>query len=445
MPLAFNCRLSLVACLALASAWTPASIALGQVSGLSVREGVLRYTLERDDDVTVELYASSGKRVGIIYAGAQRAGHYQLPVAETAKQMLAGAANCELRLFVGGQVQPDTSFGDGGAIQLGQPVDVEVDATGNLFVLDRQRAADGKSGICKLDSTGQPVRDFGTDGFVEVPAVGQWLALDGQGRLFIASRGGVQVFDPTGKPAHRIDGVNAPTGGAVAPDEPRLYVRTGYGRGAAIYELDPSGGAKLLLNQENDADGEATFIMAPLIGLYAGPALAAGPGGRVYMSEGQVSGSSRGTVSRFQAGAAGLERRYFFRPAFKDCIGLSPDGRGMIFVAERGTVSTERDSRIWESAGRDGGVSPAALWQLWDNDEQLWAVTHWTLPDVRGLRDVAVTADGAAVYLLEDADNFGIHRGEMKSPLRNVQGSGRLWRYTLTYRQTLTVPMEVGP
>lgn len=413
-----------------------------EVSGLAMHVGAVQYTVSEPTDVTIELRNASEKLVAVLFAGYQLPGQYRFSLAEAASTQKISRGRYVIHVLAGRRAQLDPTFGEQGYVQLGNPSDIVIGADGNLFVLEHKRAGDGKSGVCKLTPDGGVGSGFGPIGdFVELPLNGDWLAIDGKGRLFAPCiRGIVQVLGLDGKALFTING-NGPTGGVIGPNQ-KFYLRTGYDKGMQVFDVSKPDRADLLLNLENPKDGPVLFRLAPLIGLYIGPSMAVGRDGRLYMTDGQDPVSSRGTIARLQDTGDGIERRYFYQRCLKDCIGLALDNRGMIYVTERGTCSTERDDGIWQRVGR-GGITPSTLYQLWDNDEQFNLVTKWELPEVKGLRDVAVVADGSCVYLLEDGINFAIFRGEKKFDTRDVQGLGRLWRYKLGYQQSLTLPVEV--
>jgi len=418
------------------------SILQAQVRDLRTVGGTVQYIIPEATDVTIELCDASGKFVAVLFAGSQSPGQYRFSLSDVRATQRVPAGQFTLSLKAGTTTLVDRSFGENGHVQLGNPCDVETVPDGGLFVLERKRVSSGKAGVLKLTADGRPGSGFGPDGdFVELPVAGDWLAIDNNGSLCVPCVGNiVQVLDRTGKPIHNIH-TSAPTGGAIGPDG-KLYLRTGYGKGLQVFDAKKPGSASPLLDWENLKDGPVLFRFAPILGLYAGPSMATGMGGKLYLTEGQDPGSSRGTIVRLQQVGDRIERRYFYQRCCKDCIGLALDDRGMIYVTERGTCSTDRDDRIWQREGR-GGITPSTLYLLWDNDEQFNFLTKWEFPELKGLRDVAVAPDGSSVYLLEDADNFAIFHGEMKSPTRDLQGLGRLWKYKLSYRQTLTIPVEV--
>ena len=84
------------------------------------------------------------------------------------------------------------------------------------------------------------------------------------------------------------------------------------------------------------------------------------------------------------------------------------------------------------------------LHQLWDSGDEMREVWKLEDPEVQGARDVAVTPDGTAVYLLEDASNFADYGGEkMRFPQRDMQGKGRLFKYILAPRLERSLPVQI--
>ena len=406
-------------------------LALGasaKMTQFAYREGQVSYTLTGPDTVTIQVYTGEGDYVTTLCASLQQEGKYRFAWTgcyAIGKTLPAGTY--QLRASIGRKVTRDATFAKTGSIQFGNPCDVNVDADGSLYVLDRgvPEVIDGKPtgkltsprGLYHFTADGTPLRNFdaGKSHCLPLPYCGNWFLL-AEGKIFgvFAAWHTVDVLDRKGTSLYTIGGWMPGTepgdekegrhglGGAQGAGlgrEGKIYFRNRCGEQLKAFDRTKSKGEGWLFTFNTDSP-PAALNYAPISGCYIGPSMISDGKSAVYAT------TVAHEVKRYDDTGTAFAYRYRYPGPLGDVIGLAVN-RGMLYVAER--------------------TPSARLYQFWDSKESLSKVFEFQ-DDLAGLRDVAVSPDGKSLYLLEDADNFGKNFG-------NVQGKARLFKYVLGYAQ----------
>lgn len=403
-----------------------------EMTHLAYNGGQVSYTLTRPDNVIIQVYLRDGTYVTTLFAGDQREGKYRFVwtgAYSLGKSLPAGTY--QLRASIGRKVTPDTTFAKTGCIQFGNPCDVNVDADGSLYVLDRgvPEIVAGKPtgkftspcGLYHFTATGAPLLDFdaGKSHCLPLASCGNWFILTA-GQI-IGPFGGwhaVDVFDRKGTPLYTIGGwmpgpdpgdekegrrgLGGSQGGGLGADG-KIFIRNRCGEQLKAFDRAKPKGEGWLYTFNVPAP-PAALNYAPIGGCYVGPSLTSDGKSAVYAT------TVAREVRRYDDTGNAFAYRYQYPGALGDVIGLTAD-RGMLYVVER--------------------TPSARLYQFWDSNESLSKVYTYTDAALVGLRDVALSPDGKSLYLLEDGDNFGKSFGDM-------QGKARLFKYAIGFTQEVT-------
>jgi hypothetical protein len=149
---------------------------------------------------------------------------------------------------------------------------------------------------------------------------------------------------------------------------------------------------------------------------------------------------------RMQDTGDAIVEKYVAPQVFKETAGMSADGKGMLYVAERG-VCDDCDNWRWKAL-KKAGKTPSAIYQFFDDGIGLSPVSSFVLKEVIGLRDIALSIDRKSLFVLEDGDDFTTY-GKKKNHFnhRGRLGKGRLFKYDfvpMQARKSIILKREVA-
>jgi sugar lactone lactonase YvrE len=181
------------------------------------------------------------------------------------------------------------------ATHLSQPSDVLVTKSGTIFVADAHDSAPSNHRIVKYDRTGKFIKAWDACGSAPVPGANKIdcahaLAMDSQGRLFVANRGSsrIEIFDQEGKLLDEWYQFGKPSGMAIDAED-RLYAvdtQSGVREGNAFVRGMHVGSARTgeVMSFTPDPLGNPAPWF-PLRGTTGSEGVTVGPDGTVYTSQ----------------------------------------------------------------------------------------------------------------------------------------------------------------
>lgn len=432
-----------------------ASAAPAEVTRLAVAGGKVTFTLTAPDTVTVTVRDTDGRPRATLFAGPLPAGAQSLPwngLGYDGKPLPPDGYVIFAR--AGRTAARDMAFGVKGVVQLLSPVAVTSDPKGALYVVDINRkgrdVSSGESSLYKYNPDGSPCVDlfrwYGAKpteprvSTIKLPRFTVWFEvaddntfLYNHGNLITATQYTGRFIRNIGAYEWQIDaqGNFTPRTGSAWP-----LFGIGLGAGNIIYIRDKNA----IRAYDRSKAGFDGYLYSspeglpdpPVPELGVGPCIASDRFGRIY------STSLKG-LSRFTDTGKAIEWKYDAAPPFKECIGLAVGLDGMIYVADRGV---NLDSKP-DPAARNKVRPTPRVFQFWDSGEKLNLVASFDASPAEGLRDVAVSPEGDALYLLEDADNFAVGRAGETWPQRNLEGKARLLKLKITSRQEARATVTV--
>lgn len=181
------------------------------------------------------------------------------------------------------------------ASHLSQPSDILVTRDGTIFVADAHDSEPSNHRIVKYDSTGKFIKSWDACGSAPVPGANKIdcahaLAMDSQGRLFVANRGSsrIEIFDQEGNLLDEWYQFGKPSGLAIDAED-RLYAvdtQSGVREGNAFVRGMHVGSARTgtVTSFTPDPLGNPAPWF-PLRGTTGSEGVAVGPDGTVYTSQ----------------------------------------------------------------------------------------------------------------------------------------------------------------
>lgn len=411
--------------------WAIASAYCGVLEKIEFADKTVSFEMSKPSSLTIQVLSDTNEFITWLYSGQFRQGRHQITwigTDESGKAVKAG--NYKLRFMVGKTWQRDKSFGNKGIIQFINPVDVKVGNRGGIYILDLMKKGETPR-MYMFKANGKP---FATEYFKISFACGSFT-IDNENNFYICTTKGTSVYSKDGTLLRKMK-AKPRLGCAVGADNV-FYSREITGKRISIYDKE----SKLLHRfPEKKEDKKAQlFNLAPIKGLYVGPAMAGDKQGRIYLTDCFSCGAYKGAVVRYNFVNGKIEKQYTCQTPFKDAIGLCIGIDGMIYVTERGTVD-----RILPGAWEADKISK--IYQLWDTGSSISVFDIFTAKDVQGLRSVAISHNNKDIYLLEDSANFGISiKNPEQSPRehRDLQGKGRLFKYSFIWQEIINKNIEV--
>jgi len=403
--------------------------ASADVKDFSCEKSRISYTLTGPANLTVQLFNPSGALVTTMFAGIQQEGKYYFDwngKGSDGNPILNG--DYSLKIGIDRKAVNDIKFGKDGFVQFGNPVDMEVDKNGDIYVLDKgiPLLKDGKNtgkfikplGIYKFRGDGTPVPDFypSETNFLGLASCRNWLAISDKNIFYAAPGHKINVHEKTGVLLYSIGGWNpdpknkndrtcegkrgiygGENGGAIGSDN-KIYIRNRDGNQIKVFNRSlPKGEGWLFTEYKN----------LPMCG-GGGPSLISDGKNKLYLT----SCGGKPSIGRYDARENEIVFRYKYLKPLGSVMGMALD-KDMLYVAERAPISQ--------------------VYQLWDNQEAFSLVYIFSDDAIKGLRDVAVSPDGKSLYLLEDGENSG-----------KILGKARLFKYDLGYSNVLEQKVKIA-
>ena len=418
--------------------------AWANVTNLAYDGKTVSFAVTGTDRITVEAVTADGEHRAMVYAGQPASGYHTVAWNRTddAGEPLA-AGKYALVASSGWKVTRDSQFADAGRLQLANPLCVRSDAKGDLYVVEHGMAGPAYGGgawnarLRKFHPNGSPAADFfrwygarpdePKVDFIQLPVYASWVELLGGDTLLVNQQNHIlTIANPTGKHGATfagyqwlIDGEGNRT--ARAGSAWSIYGLAA-GRGNAVYIRDRHairaydrtrpGFDGYLYSSAEDLD----YPPARLV--QVGPCIATDRYRRIFVT-------SQSGLTRYTDDGTKIERKYSAAGPFKECMGLAVAPSGLVYVVDRGVIvdaTTIRSKPPLQMAGR--------LYAFWDNGGELVCVWQMEDKDLIGAHDIACSPDSKALYVLEDADNYG--RRFMTYPPPGLQGKGRMFKYNVT-------------
>lgn len=431
------------------------SSAFGEISRLAFADGKVTFTSSVPDTVVVGVYDRDNRSRATVFGGAVAAGQQSAAwngCGYDGKPLPAG--DYALVARVGRTSAREMRFGAKGVVQLLSPTSICTDAKGALYVVDiihkGRDVASGESALHKFNPDGSPCVELfkwwgarPTDPRVDsikLPRFTVWLEVTDD-NCFLYNHGNViamtqysgKAIRTIGAYEWKIDdrGEFSPRPGSAWP-----VFGIGIGAGNALYIRDRNA-IRVYDRTKTGFDGylyssAEGLPNPPVEGVNVGPCIASDRFGRIY------STSVKG-LSRYTDTGKSIEWNYDATTPFRECMSVALGADGMIYVADRGVnMESKPDPAL------RGKIRPVPrVHQFWDSGEKLNLVCSIDVSPAEGLRDAAVSPEGDAVYVVEDADNFAVGRAGEPWPQRSLEGKARLLKFKLASRQearaTLTI------
>lgn len=385
----------------------PVRLAVGKITDMtSDGMGTFEFNVSDDCRGLMQIEDADGKPVATLFSDILLKGRHRIIWKMTdASGTKTKPGKYSITFRQGFSVEKDASFGQGGSVAFKAPVNVQCAPDGKIYVSD-------ESNIISFDPDGKSQQVF-----KERMSL---LHVDRTGRVYGFDRGWVNVFDAKGEKLGTLAGAAPSMGFSTGPDGV-YYSREGIGHTLKTGSGEPCKFVKT----------DANLKLGPVHGKYAFPSMAADDKGNIYATDCFSNGAYRGGVAKYLYDGKTVRYMYHCLAPLKDVIGIDRTSGDVIYGVERGTVTEMNKS---EKFAPD---KIARLVQICDSGNGLQLVERIELPDVKGARTVAVSPDGKAVYVLEDAVDFW-PGGEL-----SLQGKGRLFKYVFKYASAQKIPVTL--